>query len=70
MNVGRAPAEQMKQPEGRFINNTAALIWLKQECMLTDRGAAGGGRLCSPPFCSVLEQNDKSQPAPGPLLCS
>lgn len=38
INIGRAPAEQMKQPEGRVINNTLALIWLKQDGMLTDTG--------------------------------
>lgn len=38
INISQVPAEQMKQPEGRFINNTAALIWLRQECMLSDTG--------------------------------
>lgn len=71
INIVWVPAEQMKQPEGRFINNTVALIWLKQECMLPDtgwflRGAAGrqGCALSSPSFWSVLEQHNKSQPAP------
>lgn len=74
INICRAPAEQMEQPEDRFINNAVALIWLNQECMLTDtgwflRGAAGRGA-CWALHLSVVSLSNTINPSRLQTFCS
>lgn len=48
INIGWAPAEQMKQPEGRFINNTLALIPLSRDCTYVNcRQMISDSRACA-----------------------